>query len=340
MVMREPAFLKQNKDKWLQYESELSEDTPDPSADRLAELYVQLTDDLAYARTFYPRSKIIKYLNGLASRVHLIIYHNKKEKKKRLGSFWTHELPIINWEARRFYFYSFLIFTLSFLIGLISSIQDQDFVRMILGDQYVNMTIENIRKGDPLGVYRSMPEWEMFFVIAFNNLLVMLQIYAMGITFSIGTIIGFPGWVSGIFQNGVMVGAFLGFFHQFNLFWEAIPIVYIHGTLELSALVLGGGAGLMLGNSLLFPKTYTRLQSLRRAAPKSLKMMIGLVPIIIMAAFFEAFLTRLTEMPLFLKLLIIFFSLSLILGYYILYPYYLVHRQQHMVNPNTSVIHQ
>ncbi len=324
--MREPAFLKHNKDKWLTYEAELSENTPEPEADRLAELYVELTDDLAYARTFYPRSKIVKYLNGLAAKTHLLIYRNKKEQKQRLGIFWTRELPLLNWEARRFFFYSFLIFTISFLIGLISTLKDQEFVRIILGDAYVNMTIENIKNGNPLGVYGSTPQWEMFFVIAFNNLLVMLQIYAIGITFSVGTVIGFPGWVSGIFQNGVMVGAFLGFFQQYNLFWEAVPIVYIHGTLELSALVLGGGAGLMLGNSLLFPGTYTRLQSLQFAARKSVKIMVGLVPIIILAAFLESFVTRLTQMPLIIKLLIIIASLGFIMGYYIFFPYYLSKR--------------
>jgi len=78
--MREPAFLRRNKDKWLEYEKTLSSGyhgNLDP--DHLAELYVQLTDDLSYARTFYPQSKTVKYLNGLAARTHLAIYKNKKD---------------------------------------------------------------------------------------------------------------------------------------------------------------------------------------------------------------------------------------------------------------------
>jgi len=325
--MREPAFLRKSKDKWLAYEKELQSQKAEMDADRLAELYIQLTDDLAYARTFYPKSKLVKYLNGLAARTHLMIYQNKKQKGKRWYTYWKTELPLLNWEARKYFLYSGLIFLACLIIGLVSALHDLDFVRMIMGDSYVNMTIENIRKGNPLGVYESMPQVQMFLMIAFNNLLVILQIYAMGIFLSVGTIMGFPGWVSGLFQNGIMIGAFLGFFNQYNLFWEAIPIIYVHGTLELSAIVIGGGAGLMLGNSLLFPGTYTRMYSLQVAAQKSVKIIVGLVPIIIMAAFLESFVTRLTDMPLIFKIGIIVLSLGFMLWYYVFYPFY-VHRSQ------------
>ena len=314
--MREPAFLKNNKDTWLEYEKALEEEGQKLDPDRLAKLYIQLTDDLAYARTFYPKSKIVKYLNGLAARTHLLIYKHKREDRKRLGHFWIHELPMIFWGARRYFFYSFLIFSFSFFIGFLSALNQGDFLRVVLGDGYVNMTIENIRKGDPLGVYSSSEGIPMFVAIAYNNIRVLFLTYAAGIIFSVGT-----AWI--LFQNGVMLGAFLGFFQQYNLFWEAIPIIYIHGTLEISAIVIAGGAGIMLGNSILFPGTYTRMQSLRKAANQSLKIIVGLVPVIIAAAILESFVTRFTEMPLWIKLAIIVVSLCYILGYYVVYPWYL-----------------
>ncbi len=98
--MREPAFLRQNKDKWREYEQTLFEEKNQKkkvNPDHLANLYVQLTDDLAYARTFYPKSKTVKYLNGLAARTHLAIYKNKKEKKNKFLEFWTTDLPLIHW---------------------------------------------------------------------------------------------------------------------------------------------------------------------------------------------------------------------------------------------------
>lgn len=321
-MMREPAFLRQDKDKWLEYERQIfnQDGLGEVDADRLAELYLQLTNDLAYARTFYPQSKIIKYLNGLAAKTHITIYKNKKEKKERFLTFWRDELPLLYADAHKYMLYAGLIFTLSFFIGLLSVLREEDFARVILGDAYVNMTIENIRNGEPLGVYGSMPQAEMFLFIMFNNVWVMLQIFAAGLFFGVGTITGIPGRVAGIMYTGIMVGAFLGFFHQYNLFWEALPIVYIHGTLELWTVVVAGAAGMGMGYKILFPGTFSRIQALQQGANHGIKMMMGTVPVIIIAAFLESFVTRLTQMHIGIKLGIILFSLLFIVFYYIWYP--------------------
>lgn len=312
--MREPAFLRQNRDKWLEYERSLDPaHTTRLDPDRLAELYIQLTDDLAYARTFYPRSQTVRYLNGLAARTHLAIYKNKKEKSSRLLTFWTEELPIIFLRNRRFLLYSCLIFTFSFMVGVIGALREEAFIRAILGDGYVDMTIENIENGDPMGVYKDSPSFPMFVQIAFNNIKVSFLAVSWGILLSVGTL-----YI--LFQNGVMVGAFLTFFHTRNMVWEALPVIYIHGTLELSAIVIAGGAGFMLGHSILFPGSYKRLLSLQRGARDAIKILIGLIPVFLIAAFLESYVTRLTEMPFWLKMTIILLSLFFVVGYYVIYP--------------------
>ena len=63
--------------------------------DEMAKDFTQLVEDLAYAKTFYPRSKTTEYLNGLASRFHQTIYRNKKEKSNRFFLFWKLELPLL-----------------------------------------------------------------------------------------------------------------------------------------------------------------------------------------------------------------------------------------------------
>ncbi|MEZ4829658.1 MAG: stage II sporulation protein M, partial [Bacteroidia bacterium] len=300
--MREPAFLRQNKDKWLEYEQMLApENQKQSDPDRLAELYIQLTDDLAYARTFYPKSQTVKFLNGLAARTHLAIYKNKKERNNRLFSFWVSELPLIYRSAHRYMLYSALIFTFTFVVGLFVANSDEDFLRIVLSDAYVNMTIENIQNGDPMGVYKSEVSFPMFVQIAYNNIQVSFLAFVLGIFCSLGTI-----YV--LFKNGLMLGAFFMLFHTEGLIWEALPVIYIHGTLELSAIVIAGGAGFMLGNSILFPGTYTRIYSIQRAARDGVKIIVGLVPVFLLAAFLESYITRLTEMPLFIKLLIIISS--------------------------------
>ncbi len=323
--MREPAFLRKNKDRWREYEQSLLDETNkniDP--DRLAELYIQLTDDLAYARTFYPKSQTVKYLNGLAARTHLAIYKNKKQKRSRIVTFWTHELPLIVHELHRPILYSFLIFTFGFIIGIFSSVMDFGFIRDAMGDGYVNMTIENVSNGDPTAVYKDAPSFSMFVRIGLNNLFVAFFTFVAGIFFTIGAIWKVPGLVMGIFPHGVMIGSFFTLFYTQDVAFDAIRIVYIHGTLEISALILAGGAGIALGNSIWFPKTHTRRYAITQAAKNGIKLMFGLIPIIMAAAFFESYITRLTGMPLILNALIVLCSAALIVWYFVLYPLYIV----------------
>ncbi len=322
--MREPAFLHRNKDKWLEYEALLNQKMShkaDP--DRLAALYIQLTDDLAYARTFYPRSHVVRYLNGIAAQTHLAIYRSKRSSSHRLLSFWTQEVPAMLVDSRRELLAAFGIFTFVFLVGLLASRSDQGFIRAVLGDGYVDMTIDNIEAGDPMGVYKQSPSFPMFVRIAANNIKVAFIAFAAGILLSVGTI-----YV--LFNNGLMLGAFFGLFYVYGDLSEALPVIFIHGTLELSAIVIAGAAGLKLGNSILFPGTQTRSRSLQRQARQGIGILIGLVPVFLLAAWLESYLTRLTEWSLAAKLLIIALSLGFILLYYVWYPWYW--EQKHLKN--------
>ncbi len=312
--MREALFLKQNKERWKNYEQQNTEDP-----DELAERFVQLTDDLAYARTFYPNSKTALYLNGLAGKFHLAIYKNKKEKQNRIIQFWKYELPFVMSKYQKQLLYAFLFFSVFILIGILSAKYDEDFVRLILGDGYVNMTNENIEKGDPFGVYKQQDPIVMFLAIAVNNIYVSFMVFVEGLLMGVGT-------VYGLFHNGVMLGSFEYYFFSKGLGWDSILVIFIHGTLEISAIIIAGAAGLILGKSILFPKTLTRSQSIRQGAKDGVKIIIGLLPVFLTAAFFEGFITRHTEMPVWLSILILVASLIFIIWYFVVYPLYL-HRK-------------
>ena len=155
--MREAAFVKQNKEKWIAFEKAIDNNLQiDP--DNLADYYIQLTNDLAYAQSYYPDSKTLQYLNALASQAHQKIYSNKKEHKNRIISFWKYEFPIFFKQYHKTLLYSFLIFSVAAAIGAISTVNDDSFVRLILGDAYVNETLENIDNGDPTAIYKSGSE--------------------------------------------------------------------------------------------------------------------------------------------------------------------------------------
>ena len=306
--MREALFVKQNKPKWNQYETATSS-----NPDEIAERFITISDDLAYSKTFYPKSKTTVYLNGLAAKFHQSIYKNKKEKTNRIVYFWQYELPLLFKEHHKQILFSFIFFSIFFLIGILSSKYDNMFIRYVLGDEYVNMTNENIAKGDPFGVYKQHDSFLMFFLIAKNNINVTATTYLLGLFFSIGTLFI-------LFKNGIMLGCFQYLFISKGLGLQSLLVIWIHGTLEISTVILAGAAGLIMGNSFLFPKTYSRFLSLKQGAKNGLKIMLGIVPIVVTAAIFESFVTRHTEMPTWLSSAILILSLLFIIWYVLIYP--------------------
>jgi uncharacterized membrane protein SpoIIM required for sporulation len=243
----------------------------------------------------------------------LNLYKNRKQSYSRFITFWKTELPLMFRSAHRQLLLSFVIFAGAMLTGAFSAAHDEDFVRLILGDTYVNMTIENIKKGDPMAVYKFADADFMFIRIMYNNIRVAFFCFAAGIFLSLGT-------VTVLFYNGVMLGSFQYFFFRYGVLKESLLTVWIHGTLEISAIVIAGCAGLILGNSILFPGTYSRMESFRTGVRRGVKIVAGLVPVFILAAFFESYVTRHTEMPVWLSLLIIGGSAAFIIIYFIIYP--------------------
>ena len=315
--MKEAAFVKQNLSRWKEFES-LAAKSDALDADTLADVFIQLTDDLSFSQTQFPDSETTVYLNNLAARFHLSIYRSKKEDSHRIVRFWKYELPMIMYNERRSLLYAFLIFALAISLGVVSTLNDETFVRLILGDGYVNMTLENIERGNPLAVYANQGETEMFFGITFNNIKVSFLAFAAGIFTAVGT-----GWI--LFQNGIMVGAFFTFLGKKGLIVNAFLVVMLHGTLELSAIVIAASAGVVMGNSFIFPGTYSRLESFKRGASRGLKIVIGLIPVFIAAGFIESFFTRYTDMPWPLSLFTILVSAAFISYYFVFYPKRLAH---------------
>lgn len=310
--MREAAFVKQNRDKWQKIDGQTRE--KDIPAEIVADNFIELTDDLSYARTFYPRSQTVQYLNQLTGRYFIKIYRYRKRNKGRFACFWKEELPLIMYKYRKNMLYSFIAMLAGVLLGIFSLEQESGFASLILGPGYVNMTQENIESGDPMGVYKNMDESPMFFFISTNNIKVAFLAFIFGIFFSVGTV-----WI--IFSNGVMLGVFQYFFFKKGLLFTSAISIWLHGTLEISAIIIAGGAGMILGNSLLFPKTYRRIDSLMRSAKDAVKIVVGLIPVFLAAAFIESFWTRLTDMPVYFNLTVIGLSALFIIWYFFYYPY-------------------
>jgi hypothetical protein len=210
--MREGQFIKRNIERWKIYR----QPTDDP--DEMAKRLTHLVDDLSYARTFYPHSNIVRFINSLASGIFLSIYKNRKESKNMIALFFAVELPLIIRKHHRTLLVSLLCFLLFTLMGVFSALVDQTFVRAVLSDGYVDMTERNIANGDPFGVYKDNNEFFMFVRIAFNNILVSFNCFVMGITLGIGTLYQ-------LFKNGLMLGVFEYLFFHHGLGFQSLLVI-------------------------------------------------------------------------------------------------------------------
>ena len=319
--MRETQFIKANKAFWQKAEKIANEKILSES-DELANIYTKILNDLAYCQSFYPNSNTITYLNKISQLLHQKIYVIQKNKFSSIIEFWKVDVPKSIYNSFSELSLAFIIFSLSVCIGVISAANDESFVRLILGDSYVNMTLENIKKNDPMAVYKSMHQLDMFLAITVNNILVSFNALVYGAAYILGT-------VYFMLVNGIMLGSFQYFFHTKGLLFDSILVIWIHGTLEISAIIIAGGAGIRLGKSIFYPGRYLRKDSIAKGAKDAIRIIIGLCPVFIMAGFLEGFVTRLTEMPDILKMTIIGLSLTYILWYFVYLPMRLMKRSTH-----------
>ncbi len=312
--MREIAFIKQNKEKWLELEEVISnknEKTPD----EIADLHIKIMNDLSYAQSFYPKSNVVPYLNKLAKSSYGKIYHTKKQDKNVFLGFFFETVPLLLYKHRKYMYISFAVFFVCFFIGLLSTFNDENFAREILGNGYVEETLENIESGDALAIYKGGSNWGSFIGIFANNLRVGIYMFLSGLFIGIGS-----GYY--IVQNGIMVAVFQAFFYQNNSLLDSLKGIWIHGTYEIFGMVIEAGCGYIIGASILFPGALKRLESFKKGLREGFFIFLSTVPFTFVAAFLEGYVTRYyNKVPGFVCFLIISVSLASISYYYFILPY-------------------
>lgn len=306
--MREALFIKKNKKRWLKNQEQPSDDPDEMAAD-----FTQLVDDLAYAKTFYPSGKVTGFINAQASKIYLDIYKNRKEESNRLITFWKYDLPLTIRKHHRVVLFAFIFFGVFFIIGYFTSAKDEGIARGIFGDTYVDQTQENIAKGNPFGIYEHGNAFLSWISLMIHNIRVSLLMFVSGI------FCGIPSLYLSI-QNAVMLGTFDQFFAARGFGLDFWLVVFVHGTLEITAIILASAAGLVLGKSFLFPGTIKRMAAFKQGAKEGIKIMIGLMPVFALAAFFEGFITRLYNDISLLTTLVFIVSVLFVIWYFIVYP--------------------
>src|SRR5690606_19322145 len=150
-------------------------------------------------------SELTTYLNNLASTVHQKVYTNYSYEGNGLCTFSLFDVPVIAYNYRKVRFFALVLFLVFVGIVFISVPYDDRFVLLILGDAYVNKTLDNIANGDPMAVYKGSSTWGSAFGITLNNLYVGMRCYLYGIFLGLGTF-----YI--MVQNAIMLGSFQYFF--------------------------------------------------------------------------------------------------------------------------------
>ncbi len=286
---------------------------PAEDADEMARDFTQLVDDLAYAKTFYPGSKVTRFINSEASRIYLNIYKNRKEESNRLLTYWKYDLPLTIRRHHGTILFSFIVFIIFFAVGFFVAMRDESMARSFLGDGYVNQTQENIDNGNPFGVYESGHPVLSWINLMIHNIKVSFLVFVSGI------FCGIPSLYL-LAQNAAMVGVFDQYFTSKGFGVDFFLVVFVHGTLELTAIIIAGAAGLVLGKSFLFPGTIRRIDAFKKGAKDGVKILIGLMPVFALAAFFEGFITRLYNDISILTSAVFALSVIFVIWYFIIYP--------------------
>ena len=312
--MREVAFIKQNKEKWLEFEQVIS-NKEKKSPDDIANLHIKIMNDLVYAQTYYPKSKVTLFLNKLAKSSFDTVYHSKRRNKNVFLYFFFDKVPLICYQYRKYIYLSFIVFFAFFLIGLLSTFNDESFARQILGDNYINQTIENIESGDAMAIYKGGSNWGTFIGIYDNNQRVGLNMFLSGLFIGIGT--GFY-----VVYNAIMLAVFQAFFYQNNSFFDSLKGIWIHGTYEIFGMIIEAAAGYIIGASILFPGAFKRFESFKTGMKSAFYIFISTIPFTLAAAFLEGYITRYSNiMPTIACLAIIGFSFVTISYYYLVLPF-------------------
>lgn len=284
-ILKEQQFISINSNTWRQLE-ELSslinkngiKSLPSKEVKRFLHIFRQSSHHLAYARTHYPQSNVVVYLNSLIGKCHSHVYAVKKASPASLINYLTFGFPNLLKDYKLYILLSFGVFFAGFLISLVLVLVNTDSAIFFLPQHLIDGV-----KSSPLGD----GQWNNPLAssqIMTNNISVSLRAFVFGITLGIGTI-----WV--LFYNGAMLGALTALVYLYSdpvRYWS---LIMPHGVIELTAIFISGAAGLIIAKSLLIPGELSRKHSLIRGSKTALSMMWGVILLLIIAGIIEGFFT-------------------------------------------------
>ena len=302
-------FSKQNRKNWEELENSITylhkhqRAMNGKNIDEFYETYQQTAQHLSYAQTYFPSEQVTSYLNELVAKAHNLLYKDNVSSSSQIKTFFQVtfiKLFLEQWKATVI---AMVLFLLGALGAFFSILHDPLNLYSILPPE-IAYGVDPDALGSNDGTNMSSM---MSAQIMTNNIQVAILAFASGITFGILT-------VYLLIYNGIIVGALAALFFHHEMSYEFWAYIVPHGMIELTAIFIAGGAGLLMGYRLFAPGPYSRAYHLKRQAKQSLLLLLGTIPLFIIAGIIEGYITP-AAIPLSVKYIVAFATVIGLIAY-------------------------
>jgi uncharacterized membrane protein SpoIIM required for sporulation len=257
--------------------------------EQLGRLYRAVTSDLALAQRDFPQHRIATYLNQLVGRSHAMVYRQEPLAFRRLVHFITTGFPQTYRSIWPFILTAALLFIIPAVLSTLIVNHDPDTAGWILpaGVQQLIPIVEDRELWIDISI-EERPYTSSF--IMQNNIRVSFMAFGSGVLAGLLTT-----WI--MVFNGLMLGGLTGLTAHYGIGFDLWNFVIGHGVIELSVIFMAGGAGLTLGWAIISPGLHRRRDALTIAARKSINLILGCIPLLIIAGTIEGFISPAENIP-------------------------------------------
>lgn len=284
--MNPRQFIQQHRQEWKELEELLTtmhnrkSKIKGTDIDRFSRLYQKAAQNLSYSQTYFPQEEVTPYLNELVSKSHNLLYRDQISSFKQVRHFFGVTFIGLFLEQWKMILFAMLLFTIGALGSFFSVADDPLHIYSVLPENMAQ-SFDPERLGENEGEVDSPM---MSATIMTNNIQVAILAFAGGITFGLLT-------VYLLIYNGIIVGAIAALFWHYGKSYEFWAYIVPHGMIELTAIFIAGGAGLLMGYKLFVPGRYSRGYQLKQQAKRSVLLLLGTIPLFVIAGIIEGFIT-------------------------------------------------
>lgn len=313
-IMTVKEFILQNRERWDRLESLVgARKRSFEEVRELGRLYQHVTEDLSFAQTAFPDEKVTDYLNQVIRRCHALFFRQEKMRGRRIIDFFTVTFPGLLGKLWAPVLVSVSVFAVSIAVSFFMVKGNVEMGEIFLPETMYDMAVQDLELRKKFSNFDNIPKpmrTAISIYIWFNNSMVSLYCFVLGITFGIGTL-----YI--LIRNGFILGALGAVYYMNGHFTDFVSLIMVHGSIELVAIAFAGGAGLHTGLALISPGRLPRTQRLKLNAVHALKILWGVISLLLVAGLIEGLVTPL-KLPVHFRFAVMSANL-LLLGLYFLW---------------------